>query len=125
MMQEMYEWYMDNLFPEHRRRLNKALVKDDKARMKRLERKGDSRSKGVPYTGTLDELWTDSKLQAMRGLRSRDAQYGKWSQVGQPALMSIADWAIIVNPWDVGPDSRKRRSAALSRQWHRYQEYSN
>ena len=110
---------MDNLFPEHNRRLNKALIKDDKDRQKRLERKGDG-GPVRPYTGPAYDdidLWDYAKTTAMARFGSRTATVGKFESLGYPFLMSVADWVII----GAGPTPSKRTSA-FERQLRRYQE---
>jgi hypothetical protein len=121
MMQEMYEWYMDNLFPEHKRQAIKHAEKDSRDRKKRLA-KGGSRQGSLELT-TMEERYQYLMDHRMSRLISRSSGSGlsKWDRIGSPLFASTVDWALIINPY-TPPKSKWR---AVSRQYERYQEYSN
>ena len=121
MMQEMYEWYMDNLFPEHKRQAIKHAEKDSRDRKKRLA-KGGSRQ-GLLELTTMEERYQYLMDHRMSRLISRSSGSGlsKWDRIGSPLFASTVDWALIINPY-TPPKSKWR---AVSRQYERYQEYSN
>jgi len=120
MMQEMYEWYMDNLFPEHRRQAIKHAEKDSRDRKKRL-------AQGPKKRTSTDLVWADIAPTSANLMRFKDRYRGrsKWERIGSPFVASTVDWVVIVNPWDFRPGWQKRRLSAVSRQKDRYQEYSN
>jgi len=120
MMQEMYEWYMENLFPEHRRQAIKHAEKDSRDRKKRLAQGPKSR---MPT----DLVWADIAPTNANLMKFKDRYRGrsKWERIGSPFVASTVDWVVIVNPWDFRPGWQKRRLAAVSRQKERYDEYSN
>jgi hypothetical protein len=50
-----------------------------------------------------------------------DKSRSKWERIGSPMTASVVDWGLIINPYT--PPRMKMR--AVSRQYDRYQEYSN
>ena len=117
-MQEMYDWYMDNLFPEHRRQAIKHAEKDGKDRQKRLAQGPKKNDK--PY----DPAWIMQQGLSIRSGTFRynpDKSRSKWERIGSPMTASVVDWGLIINPYT--PPRMKMR--AVSRQYDRYQEYSN
>jgi len=129
MMQEMYEWYMENLFSEHRRQAIKHAQKDGRDRKKRLA-KGRSRQGSLELT-TMEERYQYLMDHRMSRLISRSSGSGlsKWDRIGAPLVASTIDWAIIINPIGPGgwqdPRGRRMKLQAVKRQYDRYQEYSN
>ena len=124
MMQEMYEWYMDNLFPEHRRQAIKHAEKDGRDRKKRLQRAGPE-DRSVLSSDRFVEHWSPTSW----GTRSfgPNAGISKWDRIGAPFVASVVDWAIIINPWDFVPETgwQKRKASAIGRQIDRFHELSN
>ncbi len=119
MMQEMYDWYMDNLFPEHRRQAIKHAEKDGRDRKKRL---GDAGPK--PNSKPYDPNWIirpGLAIQAGTFTYNPDKSRSKWERIGSPMTASVVDWALIINPYT--PPRMKLN--AISRQYDRYEEYSN
>jgi len=129
MMQEMYEWYMDNLFPEHRRQAIKHAEKDARDRTKRLAKRGSRQ--GSPEMMTVEERYQYLMDHRMSRLISRSSGSGlsKWDRIGAPLVASTIDWAIIINPIGPGgwqdPKGRRMKLQAVKRQYDRYHEYSN
>ena len=118
MMQEMYDWYMDNLFPEHRRQAIKHAEKDGRDRKKRLAQ--GPRISDKPY----DPEWIMRQGLAIRSGTFRynpDKSRSKWERIGSPMTASVVDWALIINPY-IPP---RMKWKAVSRQIDRYEEYSN
>jgi len=126
MMQEMYEWYMDNLFPEHRRQVIKHAEKDGRDRKKRL---GDAGPAPRPRLATDEMSFLEMKAMQIRTGQIRyrpDKSRSKWERIGSPAVASVVDWAIIINPYGwQDPNGRRLKMKAIQRQYDRYQEYSN
>jgi len=124
MMQEMYDWYMDNLYPEHRKRAIKHAEKDGRDRKKRL---AQGPIQGSSPTGM--NMLEMKMLQIQSGTfrYNPDKSRSKWERIGSPMVASWIDWAIIINPFDVAPGTgwEKRRAISAARQWDRFQEYSN
>ena len=121
MMQEMYDWYMDNLFPEHRRQSIKHAEKDGRDRKKRIAKGGAGR-KAVSVSGMTELELQDYGYRLMT--KSYDGNYSgrsKWERIGSPLTASVVDWAIIINPYT--PALMKWK--AISRQSDRYEEYIN
>lgn len=120
MMQEMYEWYMDNLFPEHRRQAIKHAEKDSRYRKKRL---AQGPSGATVQLTTMDERYQFLMDHRMSVLISRSSGSGlsKWDRIGSPLFASTVDWALIINPYT----PPKTKLKAVSRQFDRYEEYSN
>ncbi len=118
MMQEMYDWYMENLFPEHRKQAIKHAEKDGRDRKKRLAKGGSV--KPVPTSLLLDEEFALA-LATRPYDRSRYSGKSKWERIGSPFVASVTDWAVIINPYT--PPRMKWK--AVSRQYDRYQEYTN
>lgn len=116
MMQEMYEWYMDNLFPEHRRQAIKHAEKDGRDRKKRI-------AKGGAEKPVLQEDFADYFSPTAWGSRSFGEHSGrsKWARIGSPLTASVVDWGLIINPYT--PPRMKLN--AIQRQYDRYQEYTN
>ena len=115
-MQEMYEWYMDNLFPEHRRQAVKAVEKDGRERKKRL-------AQGPTQRKPVTDL-TQANLYRI-AFSAYDGNYSgrsKWERIGRPFMLSQVDWAITLNPFDLGPGHEKRRMMAFARNVERYEE---
>ena len=129
MMQEMYEWYMDSLFPEHRRQAIKHAEKDARDRKKRLANRG-SRQGPLKLT-TVEQRYQYLMDHRMSRLISRSSGSGlsKWDRIGSPLVASTIDWAIIINPIGPGgwqdPKGRRMKLQAAKRQYDRYHEYSN
>jgi len=126
MMQEMYEWYMDNLFPELRRQAIKHAEKDGRDRKKRLA-KGGAGPSAIPT----NMLWADYAPTTVNMTRmyvesNRYRGRSKWERIGSPFVASTVDWAIIADPtgW-VDPKRRRLKMLAIQRQYDRYEEYSN
>jgi hypothetical protein len=119
MMQEMYDWYMDNLFPEHRRQAVKHAEKDGRDRKKRLAQGPSISDKAVPTSLLLDEGFARA-LVTWPYDRSRYSGKSKWERIGSPLTASVVDWAVIINPYT--PPRMKWK--AVSRQYDRFQEYS-
>ena len=118
MMQEMYDWYMDNLFPEHRRQAVKAVEKDSRDRKKRIA-KGGAGMKAVSVS-----VMSEQEMLRMV-TQSYDGDYSgrsKWERIGKPFMLSQVDWAITLNPFDFAPGHEKRRLLALRRNIERYEE---
>jgi len=123
MMQEMYEWYMENMYPEHRRQAIKHAEKDGRDRKKRLAQgptQGSSR-------GGLN-IFERKALEIESGTFSYnpDTSRSKWERIGSPMVASWIDWGVIIEPtgW-ADPYRRRAKLLAIQRQYDRYQEYSN
>jgi hypothetical protein len=125
MMQEMYEWYMDNLFPEHRRQAIKHAEKDGRDRKKRLAQ-GPSPGTSMDPTLWVDYVPTTVNMTRMYVEMNRYRGRSKWERIGSPFVASTVDWAIIADPtgW-VDPKRRRLKMLAIQRQYDRYEEYSN
>ena len=123
MMQEMYEWYMDNLFPEHRRQAIKHAEKDGRDRKKRL---AQGPIQGSPRTGM--NMFERKMLEIQSGTfrYNPDKSRSKWERIGSPMVASWIDWGVIIEPtgW-ADPYRRRAKLLAIQRQYDRYQEYSN
>ena len=118
MMQEMYEWYMDNLFPEHRKQAIKHAEKDSRDRKKRLAQ-GPTNTSAVLFSGMTEEQMRDYGTRMFT--RPFDGDYSgrtKWERIGSPFTASVVDWALIINPYT--PPRMKWRAA--TRQYERYEE---
>jgi hypothetical protein len=124
MMQEMYEWYMDNLFPEHRKQAIKHAEKDGRDRKKRLAKGGAEKTVQTDGVGILRR----KALQIQSGTFSYnpDRSVSKWERIGSPMVASWIDWGVIIDPtgW-ADPYRRRAKMLAIQRQYDRYQEYSN
>jgi len=123
MMQEMYEWYMENLFGEHYKIAVKHAEKDGRDRKKRIAKGGSPKAAPIPITLMMDADWVKSRM-----FSQYDGNYSgrsKWERIGKPFMLSQVDWAITLNPWDFAPGHQKRRVKALFRNYERYEEASN
>ena len=116
MMQEMYEWYMDNLFPEHRRQAIKHAEKDGRDRKKRLA-KGGAERHAVSFSGMTEQ---DMFRMVTRAYDRNYSGRSKWERIGSPLTASVVDWALIINPYT--PPRMKWQS--VRRQYERYVEMS-
>lgn len=120
MMQEMYEWYMDNLFPEHRRQAIKHAEKDGRDRKKRLA-KGGAEKSAVTFSGMTEQEMLDFGYRMLtRGFDGNYSGRSKWERIGSPLTASVVDWALIINPYT--PPRMKWQS--VRRQYERYVEMS-
>ena len=125
MMLEMYEWYMDNLFPEHRKQAIKHAEKDGRDRKKRLAR-GIQKS-AVSFLGMTEEQMIHFGTRMFT--RPFDGDYSglsKWERIGSPFTASVVDWGIIINPYGwTNPAGVRMKWRAATRQYDRIVEYSN
>lgn len=121
MMQEMYDWYMDNLFPEHRRQAIKHAEKDGRDRRKRIAKGGAGQAQ-APFNDGMN-IFERKMLQIQSGnfMYNPDVSRSKWERIGSPFVAGVVDWALIINPYT----PPKTKWQAISRQWDRYDEYSN
>jgi len=122
-MQEMYDWYMDNLFGEHYKQAVKHAEKDGRDRRKRIAKGGGGPSRKPTVTVWADVAPTSANLYRM-ATHAYDGNYSgrsKWERIGSPLTASVVDWGIIINPYT--PPRMKWK--AVSRQYDRYVEYSN
>lgn len=120
-MQEMYDWYMENLFGEHYKIAVKHAEKDGRDREKRLA-KGGSGKKAVSVSGMSEQEMRDFGYRMMT--RPFDGNYSgrsKWERIGSPLTASVVDWGLIINPYT----PPKMKLKAISRQYERYEEYTN
>ena len=122
-MQEMYYWYMDNLFPEHRIQAIKHAEKDGRDRKKRIAKGGAGR-KAVSVSGMAEQEMRDYGYRMMT--RSYDGDYSgrsKWERIGPPFVASVVDWGLIIEPtgW-ADPNRRRVKLLAIQRQYDRYKE---
>jgi len=122
-MQEMYDWYMDNLFGEHYKQAVKHAEKDGRDRSKRIAKGGGGPARKPTVTVWADVAPTVANLTRMSVEANRYRGRSKWDRIGSPLTASVVDWAIIVNPWDFRPGWEKRRASAVTRQWERFEEY--
>lgn len=120
MMQEMYEWYMDNLFPEHRRQAIKHAEKDGRDRKKRLA-KGGARRQASVYTDRERLDYMSRVMSPNRFFSGNKSGLTKWERIGSPLTASVVDWALIINPYT--PPRMKWQS--VQRQYDRYHVMSN
>jgi len=122
MMQEMYDWYMDNLFPEHRRQAIRHAEKDGRDRRKRIAKGGAGQAR-APVRSNGVSSWEDrmTRLQQGQWTYNPDKSRSKWERIGSPFVASVVDWALIINPY-IPP---KTKWQSISRQWDRFHEYSN
>jgi len=114
-MQEMYDWYMDNLFGEHYKQAVKHAEKDGRDRSKRIAKGG-----GGPAREPVTDF-SRANLYRM-ATHAYDRNYSgatKWERIGSSLTASVVDWGIIINPYT--PPRMKWK--AVSRQYDRYQEY--
>ena len=119
MMQEMYDWYMDNLFPEHRRQAIKHAEKDGRDRKKRIAKGGAEKTF---RNGGIHSLQRKAlQIQSGNFTYDPDRSRSKWERIGSPMTASVVDWALIINPYT--PPRMKWK--AISRQYDRYEEFSN
>jgi hypothetical protein len=121
MMQEMYEWYMDNLFPEHRRQAIKHAEKDGRDRKKRLAKGGAQRQASVDITDRERLDYMSRVMSQPWGHSGNKSGLTKWERIGAPLTASVVDWALIINPYT--PPRMKWQS--VQRQYDRYYEMSN
>ncbi|MBA7544652.1 hypothetical protein ES705_37013 [subsurface metagenome] len=119
MMLEMYEWYMDNLFPEHRRQAIKHAEKDGRDRKKRLAQGPTQRTSSKGGIRIFERKMLE--IQSGSFTYNPDRSRSKWERIGSPATASIVDWALIINPY-IPP---RMKWKAISRQYDRYEEYTN
>jgi hypothetical protein len=120
MMEEMYDWYMENLFGEHYKIAVRHAEKDGRDRKKRLAKQGPFRgNNSVPGMNPLER----KMLQILAGefTYNPDTSRSKWERIGSPMTASVVDWGIIINPYT--PSRMKWK--AISRQYDRYEEFSN
>ena len=122
-MQEMYDWYMDNLFGEHYKQAVKHAEKDGRDRRKRIAKGGAGQAK-EPFNADFSQAELLRRVSTGYD-RSSYSGRSKWERIGSPFTASVVDWAIIINPWDFRPGWEKRRASAVTRQWERFEEYSN
>jgi len=125
-MQEMYDWYMDNLFGEHYKQAVKHAEKDGRDRSKRIAKGGGGPARKPTVTVWADVAPTVANLTRMSVEANRYRGRSKWERIGSPFTASVVDWAIIINPngWQ-DPNVRRMKLKALQRQYDRYVEYSN
>ncbi len=119
MMQDMYDWYMENLFGEHYKIAVKHAEKDSRERKKRISKDGLQHRVPVPTSLLMDVDWMTSRMFSVY-----DGDYSgrsKWERIGSPLIASVVDWALIINPYT--PPRMKWRAA--TRQYDRFEEYSN
>ena len=112
---------MDNLFPEHRRQAIKHAEKDGRDRKKRLAKGGAG-----PSREPTNMLWADLAPTRVNMTRmyiesNRYRGRSKWERIGSPLTASVVDWSLIINPY-IPP---RMKWKAVSRQFDRYEEYSN
>jgi len=113
-MQEMYDWYMDNLFGEHYKQAVKHAEKDGRDRRKRIAKGGG----GPKREPVIDFSRADLYRMATHAYDRNYSGVTKWERIGAPLTASIVDWGIIyLDP------SPRRKFKALSRQYDRYEEY--
>jgi len=117
-MQEMYDWYMDNLFGEHYKKAVKHAEKDGRDRSKRIAKGGA----GQALAPVPREEWGDYFSPTAWGSRSFGEHSGisKWERIGSPFVASVVDWGLIINPYT----PPKGKWSAVLRQWDRYHEYN-
>ena len=97
MMQEMYDWYMDNLFPEHRRQAIKHAEKDGRDRKKRIAKGGAEKTF---RNGGIHSLQRKAlQIQSGNFTYDPDRSRSKWERIGSPMTASVVDWALIINPY--------------------------
>jgi hypothetical protein len=118
MMQEMFDWYMDNLFPEHRKQAIKHAEKDSRDRKKRLAQGPRKSDKPVLQEDIMD--YFSPSVLASRSFGEHSGR-SKWERIGSPLTASVVDWALIINPYT--PPRMKLN--AVSRQYDRYEDYTN
>jgi len=123
MMQEMYDWYMENLFGEHYKIAVKHAEKDGRDREKRLAKGGSGPSRGnKPSTDGMHMLERKAlQIQSGNFRYNPDTSRSKWERIGAPMTASVVDWGLIINPYT--PPRMKWK--AISRQYDRYEEFSN
>ena len=117
MMQEMYDWYMDNLFGEHYKIAVKHAEKDGRDRKKRMSKQGPSQRQPVTDLSKANLL----RIAGRAYDRSSYSGRSKWERIGSPLTASVVDWGLIINPYT--PPRMKWK--AISRQYDRYEEASN
>jgi phage pi2 protein 07 len=124
MMQEMYDWYMDNLFPEHRRQAIKHAEKDGRDRKKRLAQGPTQRTSSKGGIRIFERKMLE--IQSGSFAYNPDRSVSKWERIGSPMVSSWIDWALIIEPtgW-ADPYRRRAKLLAVQRQYDRYQEYTN
>ena len=122
-MQEMYDWYMENLFGEHYKIAVKHAEKDSRDRKKRIAKGGAQKRAPVPTSLLMDADWVTSRM-----FSQYDGDYSgrsKWERIGSPLTASVVDWGIIINPWGwTNPVGIRTKWRAATRQYDRMVEYS-
>jgi len=123
MMQEMYDWYMENLFGEHYKIAVKHAEKDGRDRKKRLAEGGSGPSPGNDSSRIGINPLERKMLQIQAGdfAYNPDTSRSKWELIGAPMTASVVDWGLIIHPYT----PHKMKLKAISRQYERYQEFSN
>ena len=120
-MQEMYDWYMENLFGEHYKIAVKHAEKDGRDRKKRLAKQGPSRGNKSSRDGMNPLSRKMLQIQSGDFTYNPDISRSKWELIGAPMTASVVDWGLIINPYT--PPRMKWK--AISRQYDRYEEFSN
>ena len=119
MMQEMYNWYMDNLFPEHRRQAIRHAEKDGRDRRKRIAKGGAGQARApVPKEVWMDPDWAYERMFSAYDRSSYQGR-SKWERIGSPFVASVVDWGFIIHP--ATPAMMKWK--AISRQSDRFHGY--
>ena len=120
MMQEMYHWYMDNMFGYHVQEYHRYAEREHK-RKQRSSKKTTIRSDmGIPsFQDRLDYL----QLRMSTPWHVTPGAGGKFQNVAIPMIMNTLDQAIIIAP--VPFITPKMRTAALARQAYELQRLSS
>ncbi len=119
MMQDMYRWYMDNMFGYHVQEYHRYAEREHK-RKQRSSKTTTVRS-DMDLPGFQDKL-DFFKLRTSKVWHEKPGAGGKFQNVAMPMIMNTLDLGIIIAPapW-ITP---KMRSAAFARQAYEIERLS-
>ncbi len=111
MLQDMYQWYIENMFGHHVQEYHRYAEREHK-RKQRSSKKTTVRSDMGLLS--LQDRFDYFKLRTSKVWHEKPGAGGKFQNVAMPMIMNTLDQAIIITPlpW-ITP---KMRSAAFARQ---------
>ncbi len=119
MFEEMYHWYMDNIFGHHVQEYHPYAEREHKRKQRRSKKTTVRSNMGVPL---LQDRFDFFKLRTSKVWHEKPGAGGKFENVAMPMMMNSLDMAIIIAPlpWI----TKKMRVAAFSRQAYEYDRLS-
>ncbi len=119
MLQDMYHWYMDNLFGHHVQQYHRHAEREHKRKQRGSKKTTVRSNMGLSvFQDRLDYF----KLRTSTVWHEKPGAGGKFQNIAMPMIMNTLDQAIIIAP--IPFITPKMRSAAVARQAYEFDRLS-